>query len=338
MTPFEAACLRRPVPHTPVWIMRQAGRYLPEYRAVREKVDFRTLTRTPDLVAEVTLQPVRRFPLDAAILFSDIMTPLEGMGFEVAFEPGPVVASPVRSVEDADRLRALEPSEDVPFVLEAIRILVRELPAEVPLIGFAGAPFTLFCYLVEGSGSKSFMRARRFLRAEPEVAARLLMRLGAAMGAYLAAQVDAGARAAMLFDSWAELLDPDSFRRFALPAARAALAPVAGRAPVIYFPRGVDLGATGVADLPADAFGVDWRTPLPVALAALGRPAALQGNLDPAALFAPRVELAAAIDLVLEQASGLPGHVFNLGHGIDRATDPDAVAFLVDRVHERTCR
>ena len=221
---FLAACRRESVPHRPIWIMRQAGRYLPEYRALRAKVDFEALTRTAELAAEVTLQPLRRFPLDAAILFSDIMTPLQGMGIELAFEPAPVVRDPIRSLAQVEALPALVAARDVPFVLESIRLVRAGLPPGVPLIGFAGAPFTLMCYLVCGRPSKEFAAARAFLYAQADTAQRLLGRLADAMAEYLAAQAAAGAQALMLFESWAGLLAAREFTRFALPAVRRALA------------------------------------------------------------------------------------------------------------------
>ena len=336
---FLNACRREPVPHTPVWIMRQAGRYLPEYRKVREQVDFLTLTKTPDLAAEVTLQPVRRFGMDAAILFSDIMTPVEGMGISLAFDPGPKVAEPVRTAAQIDALRIPDPAESVPFVLDTIRILRGALPESAPLIGFAGAPFTLFCYLVQGSGSKTFAEAKGFLFAEPEASAALLTKLAKAMSAYLRAQAEAGAQALMIFDSWAGLLGPEPYARFAVPAVRSIiddLRPLG--VPLIYFP---NQGATLLGHartVGADVMGIDWRLPLSTATDVLGPDIAVQGNLDPAALFAPPAELTRQIDLVLEAAAAAPGHVFNLGHGIERTTDPDAVARLVDHVHERTTR
>ncbi len=336
---FLAACRSELTSYTPVWIMRQAGRYLPEYRAVRETVDFLTLTKTPELAAEVTLQPTRRFALDAAILFSDIMTPVEGMGVSLEFSPGPVVTNPIRDAARVEELRVPNPEESVPFVLETVREVSSSLPSTVPLIGFAGAPFTLFCYLVEGRGSKTFSTAKSFLFAEPEASRRLLEKLADTMASYLGAQAAAGARALMIFDSWAGLLGPEQYRRFALPAvARVieALRPL--EVPLIYFP---NQGATlleDVATLDVDVVGVDWRLPLSNARSLLGNRIAVQGNLDPAALFAPRDELKRQIDSVLAEAGGQPGHVFNLGHGIERTTDPDAVALLVDYVHERTER
>ena len=332
---FLAACRRQPVPHRPIWIMRQAGRYLPEYRALRAKVDFEALTRTPELAAEVTLQPLRRFPLDAAILFSDIMTPLQGMGVELAFEPGPVVREPIRTIAQIEALPELVPARDVPFVLESIRLVRAHAPRGVPLIGFAGAPFTLLCYLVCGRPSKEFAAARRFLYAEPRAAQSLLGRLADAMAEYLAAQAAAGAQALMLFESWAGLLAPREFARFALPAVRRAAATLRrANVPLIYY---MNQGAAlmpAVADLDVEVIGVDWRSDLSQVRRVLGRGKAVQGNLDPAALFAPPEELRRHADAVIEQAGNAPGHIFNLGHGIWPDTDPDAVARLVDYVHE----
>jgi uroporphyrinogen decarboxylase len=335
--PFLAACRGRTAPHTPVWVMRQAGRYLPEYRRIRKKIDFLTLTKTPELAAEVTLQPIRRYEMDAAILFSDIMTPVEGMGIQLEFNPGPVIEDPIRSSADVERLIVPDPRDSVPFVLDTIRILRRELPPTTPLIGFAGAPFTLFCYAVQGGGSKTFIEAKSFLFSEPKATHELLGKLADGMAAYLAAQAEAGAQALMLFDSWAGLLGPEEYRVFALPAVQRTLRPLQGLdCPLVYFPnQGATLleeaGACG-----ADVIGVDWRTPLSRARTVLGPDLAVQGNLDPAALFAPREELGRQIRRVLDEAGREPGHIFNLGHGIDQATDPDALAFMVDKVHEWT--
>ena len=333
---FLAACRRERPPHRPIWIMRQAGRYLPEYRALRAKVDFAALTRTPELAAEVTLQPLRRFPLDAAILFSDIMTPLQGMGIELAFEPAPIVREPIRSLAQVEALPALASARDVPFVLESIRLVRAGLPRGVPLIGFAGAPFTLLCYLVCGRPSKEFAAARAFLYAQADTAQRLLDRLAGAMAEYLAAQAAAGAQALMLFESWAGLLAPREFAQFALPAVRRVASALRRLdIPLIYY---VNQGATlmpAVADLEVDVIGVDWRSELSQVRGILGPGKAVQGNLDPAALFAPPAELRRHVDAVLESAGPSPGHIFNLGHGIWPDTDPDAVARLVDYVHER---
>ncbi|HXY75655.1 MAG TPA: uroporphyrinogen decarboxylase [Steroidobacteraceae bacterium] len=332
---FLAACRRQKVPHRPIWIMRQAGRYLPEYRSVRAKTGFDALLRKPELAAEVTLQPVRRFPLDAAILFSDIMTPLSGMGVDIAFEPAPLVKKPVRTDAEIDALPALVADRDVPFVLETIRLVRRELPRHVPLIGFAGAPFTLFCYLVAGKPSKDFAPARTMLYARPEAAERLLMRLADAMGEYLHAQAHAGAQALMLFESWAGLLAVAEFRRFALAPMRRLLTKLRKLGvPLIYYLNDGDPLMKELKDLEVDVVGVDWRSDLREVRGILGPNKAIQGNLDPAALFAPPAALKSHVDVVIRQAGPAPGHIFNLGHGIWPETDPDAVARLVDLVHE----
>jgi len=335
---FLAACHREPVTHTPIWVMRQAGRYLPEYRELRAKVDFETLTRRADLAAEVTLQPLRRLELDAAILFSDIMTPLQGMGVDLYFEPGPVVREPIRTDAQIDALPELVAERDVPFVLESIRLIRPNLPRGVPLIGFAGGPFTLLCYLVSGRPSKEFGVARSFLYSQPGSAERLLDRLGDAMAAYLGAQADAGAQALMLFESWAGLLAPREFSRFALRAVRRTMSALRRRTqvPLIYYVNQGSALMEAVADLDVDVIGVDWRSPLGQVSKVLGPAKAVQGNLDPAALFAPPEELQRHAEIVLAEGRSAPGHIFNLGHGIWPDTDPDAVARLVDYVHERT--
>jgi uroporphyrinogen decarboxylase len=335
---FLKVCRRQPVPYTPVWIMRQAGRYLPEYRELRAKVDFVTLTRSAELAAEATLQPLRRYPLDAAILFSDIMTPLQGMGIELEFDPGPVVRRPIRTQEQVEALPPLVPERDVPYVTEAIRLVRAGAPRGVPLIGFAGAPFTLLCYLVCGRPSKEFEAARAFLYAQPQTAERLLDRLADAMAAYLAAQAAAGAQALMLFESWAGLLGPREYRRFAWRAARRTFAALrALDVPLIYYANQGSTLMDSIAQLDVDVVGVDWRSPLSAIRRVLGRAKAVQGNLDPAALFAAPDELIEHIDAVLAEA-GTASHIFNLGHGIWPDTPPDAVARLIDYVHERTER
>jgi uroporphyrinogen decarboxylase len=338
-SPFLAACRRQPVPYTPIWIMRQAGRYLPEYRGVRAKIEFDALLRNPELAAEVTLQPLRRFPLDAAILFSDIMTPLTGMGVGLSFEPGPVVREPLRTDAAIDALRELVPERDVPFVLESIRLVRAELPQGVPLIGFAGGPFTLLCYLVCGRPSKEFAAARSFLYSSPASAQRLLARLADAMAAYLRAQAAAGAQALMLFESWAGLLAPREFERFALQAVRRTVAALRGiGVPLIYYVNQGSALMDCVADLEVDVIGVDWRSPLGAVRRKLGPGKAVQGNLDPAALFAAPEDLKDCAGRVLDEAGSSAGHIFNLGHGIWPETDPGAVARLVDYVHERSSR
>ena len=339
MSVFLDACRCQPTIYTPIWIMRQAGRYLPEYRKLRSQVDFVKLTRTPELAAEVTLQPLKRYELDAGILFSDIMTPLQGMGIALEFEPGPIVRDPIRTDPQIDALPALLPERDVPFVLETVRLVRANAPRGVPLIGFAGAPFTLFCYLVSGRPSKEFASARAFLYAHPASAERLLTHLADAMAAYLRAQAEAGAQALMLFESWAGLLAEKEFRRFALPAVRRTVTALRGLGvPLIYYANQGSALMQAVAELDVDVVGVDWRSSLAANRQVLGALKAVQGNLDPAALFASPEDLRVEVDAVLADAGRAPGHIFNLGHGIWPDTDPDAVARLIDYVHERTDR
>ncbi|MGC1728730.1 MAG: uroporphyrinogen decarboxylase [Steroidobacteraceae bacterium] len=331
---FLAACRCQPAPHRPIWIMRQAGRYLPEYRELRARVSFEQLIRTPELAAEATLQPLKRFELDAAILFSDIMTPVQGLGVALSFEPGPVVREPIRTRAQIEALPELVPQRDVPFVLDTVRLVRAGLPRGAPLIGFAGAPFTLLCYLVSGRPSKEFAQARAFLYAQSADAQRLLERLADAMAAYLAAQAAAGAQALMLFESWAGLLAPREFAAFALPAVRRTLAPLRSLGvPLIYYVNQGSVLMPAVAGLDVDVVGVDWRASLTRVRRVLGPDKAVQGNLDPAALFAPPEELRRCAQAVLDEAGASPGHIFNLGHGIWPDTDPDAVARLIDCVH-----
>ncbi len=336
---FLSACAQEPVSHTPIWIMRQAGRYLPEYRAVRKDVDFLTLTKSPDLAAEVTLQPIRRFGMDAAILFSDIMTPLGGMGIDVQFKPAPYIDEPIQSAKQVEELRALTPLEDVPYTIESVRLVRADLAADKALIGFAGAPFTLFCYAVTGKPDQNFPTARAFMYEEPATAKALLLKLGDAMGAYLSAQAEAGADALMIFESWGGLLSPDLYREYALPAVDRVLEAIRPRkVPLIFFANQGAAYLPVLRDLPVDVIAVDWRQPLSVAAELVGANKTMQGNLDPAALFGSPEELRLRAQAVLDDARGLPGHVFNLGHGIWPQTDPDAVARLVDFVHEQTAR
>jgi len=311
----------------PLWIMRQAGRHLPEYRALKERHSFWTLCSTPELACEVTLLPTLRYRLDAAILFQDIMTPLPSMGIGVDFRPGPVIAEPIRSRAQVDALR-LPPSEEIaPFVPSAIRLV--RAASEVPLIGFAGAPLTLAAYLIEGGGSKDFATFRSFLRSEPATAHALLDKLTTQTIAYLNSQAAAGAQALQLFDSWAGLHDAEAFAEFGAPYVTRVLEAVSG-VPRIYFAVAAQHLDQLVARFPAEVIGVDWRRPLSRARRALGA-TTLQGNLDPAMLLAPRPVLRRAAEQVLAEGAAGP-HIFNLGHGIIPTTDPAAVEFLVDVV------
>ncbi|WP_030690070.1 uroporphyrinogen decarboxylase [Streptomyces globisporus] len=336
---FLKACRREPVPHTPVWFMRQAGRSLPEYLKVREGVPMLESCMRPELVTEITLQPVRRHKVDAAIYFSDIVVPLKAIGLDLDIKPGvgPVVADPIRTRADLDRLRDLTP-EDVHYVTEAIGMLTEEL-GDTPLIGFAGAPFTLASYLVEGGPSRSHERTKAMMYGDPQLWADLLDRLAEITSAFLKVQIEAGASAVQLFDSWVGALAPADYRRSVMPASTKVFDAVASYGvPRIHFGVGTGelLGLMGEAG--ADVVGVDWRVPLDEAARRVGLGKALQGNLDPAVLFASREVVEAKTDEVLAAAEGLEGHVFNLGHGVMPAMDPDALSRLVEYVHTRTAR
>ncbi|MFD3992706.1 uroporphyrinogen decarboxylase [Streptomyces sp. NPDC058583] len=334
---FLKACRREPVPHTPVWFMRQAGRSLPEYLKVREGIPMLESCMRPELVTEITLQPVRRHKVDAAIYFSDIVVPLKAIGLDLDIKPGvgPVVADPIRTRADLDRLRDLTP-EDVHYVTEAIGMLTEEL-GDTPLIGFAGAPFTLASYLVEGGPSRSHERTKAMMYGDPQLWADLLDRLAEITSAFLKVQIEAGASAVQLFDSWVGALAPADYRRSVMPASVKVFDAVAGYGvPRIHFGVGTGelLGLMGEAG--ADVVGVDWRVPLDEAARRVGPGKALQGNLDPAVLFAGREVVEAKTDEILAAAKNLEGHVFNLGHGVMPSMDPDALSRLVEYVHTRT--
>jgi uroporphyrinogen decarboxylase len=317
----------------PIWFMRQAGRSLPEYRALRERHRILELCRTPELVVEVTRQPVERLGVDAAILFSDIVVPLEamGVGVDIAEGVGPVIAEPVRTSSDVQRLRPLEAEQDLSFVLKAIDVLAREL--SVPLIGFAGAPFTLASYLVEGGPSRSHARTKALMYGAPRVWSDLMDRLADAMAGYLRAQVAAGAAAVQLFDSWAGALDPADYSTYVLPAVRRIFSTLEDlEVPRIVFGVGTGELLHALGSCGADVVGVDWRVPLDEARRRVGDAVALQGNLDPAACLAPWDVVVAKADDVLARGGGR-GHVFNLGHGVLPETDPDVLTRLVDHVH-----
>jgi uroporphyrinogen decarboxylase len=325
---FLDAASGQDTPRAPIWVMRQAGRYLPEYRALKEKYTFWEMCRTPELAAQVTLQPLKRFPLDAAILFQDIMTPLPPMGLEIDFDPGPVFARPIRSAAQVEALCVPEQDEIAPYVAPAIRLIRGE--TTTPLIGFGGAPLTLAAYCVQGGGSKDFAEFRGFLRQEPQAAHALLEKLTQVSIRYLTMQAQAGAQAVQLFDSWAGLHDAPTYREFAAPYNARVLHALEG-VPRIYLAVEALHLYDEIAKLPAEVVSVDWRTPLSrVRRFFPGK--TLQGNLDPAALLGPRDALLAAAEDVLREGLGGP-HIFNLGHGIFRQTDPDQLAALVDAVH-----
>jgi uroporphyrinogen decarboxylase len=336
---FLRACRREPVDCTPIWMMRQAGRYMAEYRALREKHSLLELCRTPALAVEVTLQPIRAFGFDAAILFSDLLIPLAPMGLPFDFQKGegPVIEKPLRSAADVAALRRFEPRDELKMVLDAIRALRGELA--VPLIGFAGAPFTLASYAIEGGHSNNFARTKGLMYGEPETWHKLAALLAEIVADYLRAQVESGAQAVQLFDSWIGALDALDYREFVLPHVRRIFDALADLdVPTIHFGTGTGhlLGIQREAG--GTVIGVDWRTSLDEGWRRAGDGVAVQGNLDPTLLFGPRERLLARVDDVLQRAGGRPGHVFNLGHGILPGTPPDAVRAVVDRVHEASAR
>jgi uroporphyrinogen decarboxylase len=334
---FLRACRREGVPHTPVWFMRQAGRSLPEYRAVREGTTMLEACTRPDLVTEITLQPVRRYGVDAAIFFSDIVLPLKAIGVDLDIVPGvgPVVADPVRRLEQVRAIGELTP-DHVPYITEAVGLLVGELGG-TPLIGFAGAPFTLASYLVEGGPSKNHEHTKAMMYSDEETWHALMSVLADISAAYLHVQVAAGASAIQLFDSWVGALSAADYRRYVLPHSQRILQSLeATGVPRIHF--GVNTGELLplMRDAGADVVGVDFRLPLNEAAARVGDGVALQGNLDPAVVFASPEAVRARVDAVLDAARGLPGHVFNLGHGVLPTSDPEVLAAIVHQVHDRT--
>ncbi|MGI6655864.1 MAG: uroporphyrinogen decarboxylase [Desulfobulbus sp.] len=332
---FLQACRGKQTGTIPVWFMRQAGRYLPEYQAIRGQTSFLELCKTPELAVEVTLQPIRRFGFDAAILFSDILIPMEAMGLELAFieGQGPVFADPVRSQQAVDRLIVPDPEERMPFVLEIIRLLRREL--NKPLIGFTGAPFTLATYLIEGGSSRSFLHTKKMMYQEPQLYHNLLTKITACTSSHLQAQVRAGAQALQLFDSWAGVLAPCDYERFALPYVRSILSDLRAvtDVPIIYFANNGSTLIPMTTTLEADVLGFDWRLPLTEIIARVGNHA-IQGNLDPMALFLPQKALEERIyGMLRESRAARGGYIFNLGHGVLPETPPDQVKIAVDAVH-----
>jgi uroporphyrinogen decarboxylase len=338
---FLRACRREPVDCTPVWFMRQAGRYMDAYRALRQRHSLLTLCKTPELAAEVTLQPIQRLPVDAAIIFTDLLIPLEPMGARLVFAPneGPVIENPVRSASDVEALRVVDPQADLAFTLEAIRIVCRELGGRMPLIGFAGAPFTLASYLIEGSGSRHYIQTKQLMYHQPDAWHRLLDKLARVSTAVLRAQIAAGAQAVQLFDSWVGCLCPEDYRTYVLPHTRRVIEGLRGAgAPVIHFATDTATLLDAMREAGGDVIGVDWRIPLDAAWRRIGHDVGIQGNLDPVALFAPLPEIARRVDDILQQAENRSGHIFNLGHGILPETPVEHVQAVADMVHARSKR
>ena len=343
---FLRALLRQPVDVTPVWMMRQAGRYLPEYRATRQRAgDFMALCKTPELACEVTLQPLDRFPLDAAILFSDILTIPDAMGLGLYFSEGegPRFKSPVRTAHDVAALAVPDPEGELRYVMDAVRLIRRELNGRVPLIGFAGSPWTLATYMVEGSGTKEFAHVKRMLFDEPKVMHQLLDVLARSVTVYLNAQIAAGAQAIMVFDTWGGVLTPRDYKEFSLrymeQIVRGLTREREGqRVPVILFTKNGGQWLEAMAETGCDALGIDWTTDLADARRRVGSKVALQGNMDPSVLYASPARIRAEVETILASYGAGNGHVFNLGHGIHQHVKPEHAAAFVEAVHELSTR
>ena len=345
---FLRAARREPTERTPFWMMRQAGRYMSEYRAIREKYGFLEMCSTPELAVEVTMQPVDLIGVDAAILFSDILVPFPGMGLDLTFEKGegPRIHNPVRSSADVDKLRVADPIEDTGYVMETIKILRRELENKVPLIGFAGAPFTLASYMIEGHGTRDYENCKALMWSDPAAWDKLMNVTSDTVIAYLSAQIDAGAQVVQLFDSWVGYVAPRDYERYVLPYTTRVIAEVKAHGdkvvdagvPLIHFAN----GATSMLDLVqkagGDVLGVDWRLDMKHAVEVISPEFGIQGNIDPVALFAPEAEMEAMVVEILEAVGTRPGHIFNLGHGIHKTSDPDKARMLLALVKEHSAR
>ena len=333
---FLRACRRESVDATPVWFMRQAGRYMPEYRLIREKHSLLEICYQPELAAEVTMQPVHALGVDAAILFADILLPVIplGLGLEFAKGEGPVIGKPVRTLGDLSAMRPVHAETDLGYVMEAIRILRRELNG-IPLIGFCGAPFTVASYIIEGGSSREFLHTKTMMYSAPEVWRALMNKLSDVLVDYLVAQIRAGAQAVQIFDSWVGALSPQDYEHFVLPYSQRVLeAAKAENVPVIHFGTNTTTLLPLMKRAGGDVIGLDWRIPLDDGWKLLGHDVAVQGNLDPALLFAPRSEIKKRVEDIMRRAEGRPGHIFNLGHGILQHTPVENVKAVVDMVHE----
>jgi uroporphyrinogen decarboxylase len=338
--PFLAACRREQTSYTPIWLMRQAGRYMEEYRKLRAQYGFLELCKRPDLAAEITITPVDRLSVDAAILFADILLILEplGVGLEYSTGDGPVIHRPVRSTNDVDALKHFDPGHELSFVYDAVKKIRAALADKVPLIGFAGAPFTLASYLIEGSGSRNYVHTKKLFYAAPDAWRRLMDLLARLIAEYLNHQIAAGAQVVQIFDSWAGCLTPADYERFAMPYTKAVIDAVTPGVPVINFSTGTTGSLKQIRAAGGDVIGLDWRVNLDEGWATVGHDVAVQGNLDPVALFASPKEVKARAAEILRRAAGRPGHIFNLGHGVLPETPVDHVIALVDAVHELSAR
>jgi len=333
---FLKACRREPVDVTPAWIMRQAGRYLPEYQKVRGKTSFLDLCKTPELAAEVTIQPIDRLGVDAAILFSDILIPVEAMGVPLEFHDGkgPLLGKAIRNQTDVDSLAVPDPSDKVPFVLETIRILRKAFEGRVPLIGFSGLPFTLASYIVEGGTSRNFIKLKTLMYQAPGVYRSLMEKIASTVILYLNAQIEAGAQAIQVFDTWAGILTPGDYEEYALPYTRMVVEGLSRNGvPLIHFANDCSTLLPLIRTLPVDVIAVDWRIPLDVAIGVVGQGVAVQGNMDPTMLFHPPEKIAECVRDVLRRGKKGASHIFNLGHGILPPTNPDHAVAMVEAVH-----
>ncbi len=338
---FLRACLREEVEQTPIWIMRQAGRYLPEYRAVRAKADFLTMCKTPELAAEVTVQPVDIIGVDAAILFSDILVIPEAMGMKLSVEEGrgPVFEHPIRNDEDAKLLKQLDPFKDLKYVMDAIKLTKDALDSRVPLIGFAGSPWTLLTYMVEGKGSKNFSEIKKLIYHNPYLAHTLLIKIADAVADYLSAKIESGVDAVQIFDTWGGILSPSDFRTFSLQYMQHIIDKLKRKnQPVIVFAKGVHHDLKKLSKTGADVLGIDWTFDLKDVREKVGKKVALQGNLDPTVLYAPQETIREEAVKILKVFNGEPGHIFNLGHGILPDVDPENAKALVRIVHEESAK
>lgn len=338
---FLKACRREKTDYTPVWLMRQAGRYMKEYMAIKEKHSFLEMCRTPELACEITLQPIKAFELDAAIIFADILLPLQGMGIDLEFTKsgGPVISNPVRTRKDIDAVRVITPEQDVPYLLEAIKMVRKELDNKVPLIGFSGSPFTLASYIIEGEGSRNYINTKKLMYSDPEGWKILMDKISEIVIVYLNAQVDAGAQVIQLFDSWVGCLGPDDYKTFALPYIKRIVEAVSKKGvPVINFSTNTGTYLNIIKQGGGDVIGVDWKVRLDEAWKTIGYDHAIQGNLDPVVLFGPVSEIKKRVKEIIAMAEGRPGHIFNLGHGIILGTPVDNVRAVIDSVHEYSQR
>ncbi|MBU2590724.1 MAG: uroporphyrinogen decarboxylase [Nitrospinae bacterium] len=333
---FLRACRREATDYTPIWLMRQAGRYMAEYRKLREKADFLTMCKTPELAAEVTMQPINRFDLDAAIIFADILLPVEGMGINLEFKEktGPIIHNPVRNRKDIDALRIIDAERDVPYLSKAISLVKQELNNKIPLIGFSSAPFTLASYMIEGGHSRNYLETKQMFYNEPEMWNDLMTKIVDVLIISLKAQVEAGVDVLQLFDSWVGCLSTGDYREYVLPHSKRLIDSVKGEGlPIIHFGTDTATLLTSMKEAGGDVIGADWRINLDEAWKMIGDDVGIQGNIDPLILFSNQKEIEKRVKDILNRAEGRPGHIFNLGHGILPKTPIDNVAFLIDTVH-----